>query len=150
MLMHKGHSIVGYDTEYYIGNELYPYPRIARQIRKDVRDVVREDLDGVDVVMHLAGLSNDPLGELAPGLTEDINFRGTMALARGAREAGVQRFIYASSQSMYGIADVSREVEEDNREKNPITAYAKTKWEAECQLMRLRGDPFAVAGLGPR
>jgi len=149
MLMYRGHDIVGYDTEYYKDNALDPYPCIARQIYKDLRDVTREDLAGVDVVMHLAGLSNDPLGELAPGLTEDINFRGTMALARFAKEVGVGRFIYASSQSMYGIADVSCEVEEDNSEKNPITAYAKTKWEAECQLMRLGDDRFSVTALRP-
>ena len=100
--MRKGHDIIGYDTDYYDGCELYPYPQIARQIRKDIREVTKEDLAGVDAIIHLAGLSNDPLGELNAGLTEDINYRGAMQFARCAKEAGVKRFLYASSQSMYG------------------------------------------------
>lgn len=149
LLTRKGHTITGYDTGYYAGGELYACPETYRQIRKDIRDVTKEDLAGVDVVMHLAGLSNDPLGELAPGLTEDINHRGTLSLARCAKEAGVKRFIYASSQSMYGIADVSHEVEEDSSRKNPVTAYARTKWEAEIELMRMNDACFAVTALRP-
>ncbi|RJQ48199.1 MAG: NAD(P)-dependent oxidoreductase [Gammaproteobacteria bacterium] len=149
MLMQNGHTVIGYDTGYYAGGELYAYPKIHGQICKDVRDVTRDDLRGVDAVMHLAGLSNDPLGELAPGLTEDINFRGTLLFALCAREAGVKRFIYASSQSMYGIADVSQEVEEDSSQKIPVTAYARTKWDAEIELMRMSGDGFTITALRP-
>lgn len=149
MLMRKGHDIIGYDTDYYDGCELYPYPQIARQIRKDIREVTKEDMAGVDAVIHLAGLSNDPLGELNAGLTEDINYRGAMQFARCAKESGVKRFLYASSQSMYGIADVSKEVEEDNSDKNPITAYARTKWEAECKLKDMGSENFVVTSLRP-
>jgi len=149
MLMAKGHTIVGYDTEYFNGCELLPYPTISRQIRKDIRDVNEDDLQGIDVVMHLAGLSNDPLGELNPTLTEQINYRGTMLLAEAAKKAGVKRFIYSSSQSMYGISDVGEELDEDDSEKNPITDYAKTKWRAECELKDMSSDDFSVTCLRP-
>ena len=88
--------------------------------------------------MHLAGLSNDPLGELDASLTEAINYDGSMRLGELARDAGVRRLIYASSQSMYGRAATGVELEEDDSDKNPLTAYARTKWEAEQGLMSLR------------
>ena len=103
-------------------------------------DSIEEDLKGVDCVIHLAGLSNDPLGELSPNLTEDINYTGTIRLAEMSRKAGVSRFVYASSQSMYGISDTSHELDEDNSEKNPVTAYAATKWEAEVSLKKLNSN----------
>lgn len=146
-----GFTVVGYDTGYY-GEECRVFPsagRAPRQILKDIRDAEGKDLKGIDAVIHLAALSNDPLGELNPGLTEAINLGGTLRLARLAKEAGVERFLYASSQSMYGIADVSREVEEDNSEKNPVTAYARTKWEAECALKKMGGDGFHVVCFRP-
>lgn len=149
MLLRKGHNVIGLDAGYYDGCELYPYPRITRQVRKDIRDVTPDDLAGVDAVMHLAGLSNDPLGELDAGLTEDFNYRGTLRVAQHARVEGVRRFIYASSQSMYGIADVSKEMDEDDSEKNPITAYARTKWEAECKLKDMGSENFVVTSLRP-
>ena len=101
------------------------------------------------MVIHLAALSNDPLGEFNPELTRDINFRATIKLARLARGHGVNRFIYSSSQSMYGISKVTDELDEDNGEKNPITAYAKTKWDAECELKKLCTDDFTVACFRP-
>lgn len=160
VLAGRGYEVTGYDTCYYTRNEpLYKNEyTVARQIVQDVRDITQADFTGIDAVIHLAALSNDPLGALRPGITEQINFGGTMRVAEVAKASGVKRFIYASSQSMYGVADTSAEVDEDNSEKNPVTAYAITKWEAEQALRRL-GDgnfttvffrPSTVFGASPR
>lgn len=150
-LARRGYTVVGFDTEYFDSHcQLEPFdPRVTKQIRKDMRDIEASDFAGVDAVIHLAGLSNDPLGELAPEMTHQINYLGTMRVAEMAKKAGVRRFIYASSQSMYGVADVSKEVEEDNSEKNPVTAYAKTKWQAECDLNNLAGPDFLPTHFRP-
>ena len=149
MLHDKSYEVRGYDTGYFDDCLLHPmaidYPRINR----DIRDTRIGDFEGVDAIIHLAGLSNDPLGELAPGLTEEINFTGTMKLAEIARAAGVKRFIYASSQSMYGVSNTSSELDEDDSEKNPVTAYARTKWNAEVKLKDLITDEFTVVCFRP-
>lgn len=149
LLQDQGYEVVGYDIGYYAECLLYPVKTDVRQITKDIREVSVEDFRGIDAVIHLAGLSNDPLGELSPGLTEEINLGGTLRLANAAKNAGVKRFIYASSQSMYGISDVDCELDEDNSTKNPITAYAKTKWEAECKLKELQTSNFTVVCFRP-
>ena len=113
------------------------------------RSITREDLKGVNAIIHLAGLSNDPLGEFSPELTEDINYHGTMRLAEMAKDVGVSRFVYASSQSMYGISDTCNELDEDDSEKNPVTAYAIAKWNAEQQLHSMSTDDFVVTSLRP-
>jgi nucleoside-diphosphate-sugar epimerase len=118
-------------------------------VLKDIRDVVIEDLSGIDAVVHLAALSNDPLGELSPGLTEEINLMGTIKLAELAKKAGVKRFIYSSSQSMYGISTFDGELDEYNSDKNPITSYAITKWEAEMALNKLQSENFIVTSFRP-
>ena len=120
-----------------------------QQITKDIREVETSDLAGIDAVIHLAALSNDPLGELAPGLTEEINLGGTIRLAKLAKEKGIKRFVYSSSQSMYGISDTEEELEEDKSKKNAITAYARTKWEAECELKEMNDDNFTVVCFRP-
>ena len=149
LLQSKGHQVVGLDSAYFKDCLLSPVSENFKQITKDIRDVESLDLEGVDAVIHLAGLSNDPLGELAPGLTEEINFGGSMKLATLAKEAGVKRFVYASSQSMYGISDTSNELDEDDSEKNPVTAYAIAKWNAEQKLHRMTSDDFVVTSLRP-
>ncbi len=149
MLTQKGYAVAGYDTEYYRDSALYGFPRPLRQITKDIRDAAPEDARGMDVVIHLAALSNDPLGEFDPRLTEEINFGATVALARIAKDAGVKRFVYASSQSMYGISDDDHELDEDRSKKNPLTAYAKTKWDAEGELKKLNSFDFIVVCLRP-
>ena len=149
MLIAKKYNVTGYDTGYYDGCELYSYSQQVRQIKKDIRDIDVQDLKGIDAVIHLAALSNDPLGELAPGLTDDINFKGTMKLVQCAKKMGVKRFIYSSSQSMYGISALDIELEEDNSEKNPLTAYASTKWQAECELKKLGDKDFHVICFRP-
>ncbi|MBF0570606.1 MAG: NAD(P)-dependent oxidoreductase [Candidatus Omnitrophica bacterium] len=149
MLLEKKYEVVGYDIGYYADCLLYPYNPKIKQIIKDIRDINPEDMKGIDAVIHLAALSNDPLGELAPGLTEEINFSGTIAAAKAAKKAGVKRFIYSSSQSMYGISKLDEELQEDNSEKYPLTAYARTKWEAECELARIADQNFHVISFRP-
>ncbi len=149
ILIEKSYDIVGYDIDYYRDNDLYKSACVYNRTTKDIRDIASVDLRGVDAVIHLAGLSNDPLGAFAPCLTEDINYESTLKLARLAKEAGVARFIYSSSQSMYGISDATGELDEDNSEKHPITIYAKTKWQAEVKLRELCDSRFTVISFRP-
>jgi nucleoside-diphosphate-sugar epimerase len=134
-LQSKGYEVAGYDIGYYSDCKLYDYNENYPRIQKDIRDVTLKDVQGFDAIIHLAALSNDPLGELSSGQL--------------AKQAGIKRFVYSSSQSMYGISDVDSELDEDNSEKNPITAYARTKWEAECQLKKLNDNSFSVICFRP-
>jgi len=149
VLVQKGYSVTGLDINYFLSCTLEPDHRDFRQIAKDIREVDKNDLADIDAVIHLAGLSNDPLGELDPRLTKEINFNGTLNLAKLAKESGVSRFVYASSQSMYGISDTENELDEDDSKKNPVTAYARTKWEAELDLKMMHNDDFVVACFRP-
>ena len=149
LLQTDGHQVTGFDSGYFEECFLSPVRNDFKQITKDIRDVVKSDLDNIDAVIHLAGLSNDPLGELVPGITEEINLGGAMKLATLAKEVGVKRFIYSSSQSMYGVADIDKELDEDLSSKNPVTAYAKTKWDAEVQLNQLQSESFLVCSFRP-
>jgi nucleoside-diphosphate-sugar epimerase len=148
-LKEKGYDVVGYDSGYFSENLLEHFDEDYPRVTKDIRDIAKEDLEGVDGIIHLAGLSNDPLGELSPELTEDINYNGTMRLAEMAKDVGVLRFVYASSQSMYGVSNTSSELNEDDSEKNPVTAYAIAKWNAEQKLHRMTSDDFVVTSLRP-
>ncbi len=148
-LVDRGYDVIGYDIGYYEDCYLKDAPqKLAKQIKKDIRDCEVSDFEGVDFVIHLAGLSNDPLGAFDEALTYAINYEGTMKMARCAREAGVKRFAYASSQSVYGISDTSKAADEES-EKNPITAYAKTKWKCECDMKDLCSDDFVITYLRP-
>jgi len=149
MLMDKGYEVIGYDAGFFTENLLQPVEENYQKIKKDIRDIEKKDLNGVDVIIHLAGLSNDPLGAFLPKLTEDINYTATMRLAELAKESGVSRFVYASSQSMYGISDTSDELDEDDSDKNPITAYAIAKWNAEQKLHAMSTDEFVVTSFRP-
>ena len=149
MLIEKGYKVVGYDSGFFSDNLVENYDAIYRQITKDLRDIKITDFDGIDGIIHLAGLSNDPLGEFSPKLTEDINHSGAIRLAEMAKEAGVSRFVYASSQSMYGVSDTSNELDEDDSEKNPVTAYAIAKWDAEQQLHKMSSEDFVVTSFRP-
>lgn len=148
-LIEKGYDVVGYDAGYYEDCYLIPTKQaVKKQIKKDVRDCEPSDFEGIDYVVHLAALSNDPLGDFDEKLTYAINYEGTMRVARCAKQAGVKRFAYASSQSVYGISDVSKMADEES-EKNPLTAYAKTKWKCECELKELCDDNFIITYLRP-
>ena len=153
LLQQKGFLVLGYDAQYY-DEECFLYQQqsgVLAQIFKDIRDVSLTDLQGVDAVIHLAGLSNDPVGELDSQLTKAINYEGTIKLALLAKEAGVQRFVYASSQSMYGVRAGEEEVQESDLVDTSvmITEYARTKWDAECVLHKLHSDTFTVVCFRP-
>jgi nucleoside-diphosphate-sugar epimerase len=141
-------SVCGLDTGYFSQNIVMPVFESYRQVTKDIRDISADDIAGFDAIIHLAALSNDPLGELAPELTEQINLQATIRLATLAKLAGVKRFIYSSSQSMYGVAETEQELDEEAA-KHPITAYARTKWDAEQALFELADDQFTIVAFRP-
>jgi nucleoside-diphosphate-sugar epimerase len=149
MMMALGHEVVGLDTGYYRDGWLFSDPKllaaIPRTIIKDLRHVEPSDLAGFDAVVHLAELSNDPLGENRPELTFEINHQGSLDLARKAKSAGVKRFVYASSCSVYGVG--SGEFLSETSPVNPQTAYAKCKVLVERDVGALAADDFSVTFL---
>lgn len=147
VLIKEGYGVVGLDTDFYEGIDKTNYE--IKQIKKDIRNVELGDLNEIDSIIHLAALSNDPLGEFNKELTKEINFKSTIKLAKLAKQAGIKRFVYASSQSMYGISNTKDELDEDNSEKNPITEYAKTKWDAELEIKKLGSKEFIVVCFRP-
>ncbi len=152
-----GHEVVGLDTMLYAGCDFGEEHASVALLRTDVRDVVPRELEGFDAVVHLAALSNDPVGELDRELTFDINLEGTVTLARAAREAGVRRFVFASSCSMYGASGGDDLLDED-APLRPLTVYAESKVRAEERLAALSGPDFVpvfmrnatVYGVSPR
>jgi nucleoside-diphosphate-sugar epimerase len=143
MLIDRKHAVLGLDTGYFercvIGEAPVP---LEREIRKDVRAIEADDLTCLDAVVHLAALSNDPMGEIDPGLTDQINHLGTLRLARKAREAGVSRFVFSSSCSMYGASEESAPLTE-LASFNPVSAYAWSKVHSEEGLRALADDRFS-------
>ncbi len=149
-LLKKNYQVIGYDTDYFYDCNLTDKNiKLTKQIKKDIRNITEDDLDEIDIVIHLAGLANDPLGEFDPKLTNDINYQSTIKLAELSKIKKVKRFIYASSQSMYGVSDLQEELDEENSKKNPVTAYARTKWEAEKKIKNLGNDDFTVVMFRP-
>jgi len=142
VLRTAGHEVVGVDT-YFYANERYEAMRGGfLNLHKDIRDFVPEDFEGFDAVVHLAALSNDPLGELNPELTHEINHHATLHMAQLAREARVERFLYASTCSVYGLAN-QEELATEESPLRPLSAYAVSKIRAEEDLARLADDHFS-------
>ena len=142
LLQQAGHDVAGMDTDFYRDCDFGRGPdRTVRTIDRDIRDVQSSDLKGFDAVVHLAALSNDPLGDLHAELTYDINHRATVRLAKAAREAGVSRFLFSSSCSNYGAAG-DRVLDEDSP-FNPVTPYGVSKVRAEQDLVGLANDEFS-------
>lgn len=142
-LIRSGYEVVGFDTGFFESNIILDnlLPKY-KKITKDIREVKSSDLVGFDAVIHLSALSNDPMGEINPELTEEINYRSSVRLAKLARQAGVKRFIFSSSCSVYGITKSG--VVDENSKVNPLTAYAKSKVKTENDLKRLATDIFFV------
>ena len=142
MLQEAGHDVTGLDTFFYEGCDLGDDASVFPTLRMDIRDITTDVLEGYEGIVHLAALSNDPLGELDEELTREINFRGTVELARKAKEAGVRRFVFASSCSMYGAA-AGDELITEEAPLRPLTAYAESKVRAEEALSELADGDFA-------
>ncbi len=141
-LLRLGMQVTAVDTGYYRSGWLYHgTPLTAPTQFKDIRHISAADLEGVDAVVHMAELSNDPLGQLLPNITYDINHHGSMRLAQLAKAAGVRRFVYMSSCSVYGVA-TEGDVTEDSP-VNPQTAYAECKTLVERDLRALADDTFS-------
>ena len=145
-LQARGHEIVGLDTGYYRDGWLFSdsklVPGFPRTINRDIRNIQAEDLEGIDAVVHMAELSNDPLGANVPELTFQINHQASVRLAELAKAAGARRFIYTSSCSVYGVADGDEPMTELSP-TNPQTAYARCKTLVERDVAALASSDFS-------
>lgn len=141
MFTAAGHDVVGLDTDLFAGCDFgTPAPRIP-EIHKDLRNVSIADLKGFEAIIHLAALSNDPLSNLDPSLTYDINHQASVRLAELAKQAGVSRFVFSSSCSTYGSA--GDEFLDEEATLNPVTPYGESKVFVECDIAALASDHFS-------
>src|SRR6476469_7612737 len=141
VLRDAGHDVTGLDSGFFADCVLGPAPADPPDIRVDLRDVTREQLEGFEAVIHLAALSNDPLGALAPQITYDINHHASVRLARLAKEAGVRRFLYASTCSVYGAA--GQVLVAESAPLKPLTPYAESKVRVEDDVAALADESFS-------
>ncbi|GAB4463370.1 MAG: SDR family oxidoreductase [Elainellaceae cyanobacterium] len=142
LLLERGFDVVGVDTGFYKVGWLYNGTnKTAKTLNKDIRHITLEDLEGVEAVVHMAELSNDPTGQLSPTITYDINHKGSVRLAELAKQAGVRRFVYMSSCSVYGVASEGDVTEETP--VNPQTAYAECKTFVERDVKPMADDNFS-------
>jgi nucleoside-diphosphate-sugar epimerase len=141
LLKEGGHEVVGCDLDLFAGCAWEPMPQPDREIVCDVRSLTARDLGGFDCLMHLAAISNDPMGDLDPEITRSINARGSIALAQAAKAAGVPRFLFSSSCSIYGQAEDRPLAEDDTL--NPVSVYAESKIAAEEGIAPLADRDFS-------
>ena len=148
MLIKSGYTVIGLDTAYFGKDCEFFKPDIDRiqTLHKDIRLIEEADLEGIDYICHLAALSNDPMGEIDEQVTYAINYEASVALAKLAKKAGVKRYIYSSSCSLYGIAQDGRSMAENDAFK-PETVYAKSKVVTEQAILPLSDKDFAVTSL---
>ena len=142
LLLERGHEVIAVDTGFYKTGWLYNGTELtAKTLNKDIRLITSEDLQGVDAIVHMAELSNDPTGQLSPTITYDINHKGSVRLAELAKQTGVRRFVYMSSCSVYGVATEGDVTEESAI--NPQTAYAECKALVERDVKPMADDNFS-------
>src|SRR4051812_26288436 len=137
-----GHVVVGVDAYFFENGAIGPIQAPNQVLRKDIRDLAASDLKSIDAVVHLAALSNDPLGNLNGQLTYDINHLASVHLAKLAKQAGVRRFLYSSSCSTYGAAGMD-EILDERAAFNPVTPYGESKVRAEQDIAKLEDSSFS-------
>jgi len=142
ILEEAGHDVTGLDTFFYEECTYGPEVAAPPALRRDIRDVEAAELEGFEAVVHLAALSNDPLGDIRSDLTYDINHRGSVRLAQLAKQAGVGRYLFSSSCSLYGAADGDEMIDEQGV-FNPVTPYGESKVWAERDIVPLADDDFS-------
>lgn len=147
ILKQAGHTVTGVDVNLFEGCEWEPFVKPDKELVKDVRDLTEKDLDGIDAICHLAAISNDPMGDMDPEITYSINRDGSVKLAKLAKSAGVGRYLFSGSCSVYGKGDDPELALAEVDTLNPLTAYAKSKIETEEQTAGLADDGFTVAWL---
>ncbi len=145
ILKDRGFYVAGVDSDFFRGCEWHEPAKPDEEMLLDIRDLTVDHLKGFDTVIHLAALSNDPMGAVDPDMTYSINLRGSIRLAENAKEAGAERFLFAGSCSVYGQGE-SLDLDESAR-LNPLTAYAESKIDAEKAILALAGDNFSPASL---
>lgn len=141
LLLERGYDVVGLDTDLFARSTLMPFTEVVPNLGVDVRNVSIEALEGFDSIIHLAGLSNDPLGDLVPANTHEINYEATVRLARMAKDVGVDRFLFSSSCSNYAGGD--GQLQDENTPMNPVTPYAVSKAQSEVDLAALASPDFS-------
>jgi nucleoside-diphosphate-sugar epimerase len=140
LLQEAGHTVTGCDLDLFDGCEWESFVRPEHEFIKDMRELTERDLDGHDVICHLAAISNDPMGDLDPELTYSVNREGSITLAQRAKRAGVGRFLFSGSCSVYGKGGKLDLEEEDPLD--PLTAYARSKIDTEAAVSKLADDSF--------
>jgi nucleoside-diphosphate-sugar epimerase len=141
VMLAAGHDVVGLDTDLFAGCEFGQVAQEIPEIRKDLRDLTKKDLEGFDAVVHFAALSNDPLGNLDPEVTYSINHRASVRLAELAKQSGVRRFVFSSSCSTYGAA--GDDFLDEKAALNPVTAYAESKVWVERDITPMADKHFS-------
>ncbi len=141
LLLEKNYKVTGFDTDFF-KKEILPISNSYTKITKDIRTISEADLKGIDAIIHLSALSNDPMGQINPSLTSEINFESSVKLAKLAKKNGVRRFLFSSSCSIYGIA--KEDTVSEQSPVNPLTAYAKSKVDTERELIKLADSSFCV------
>lgn len=141
MLVEAGHEVVGLDSDIFVGSAFSDPPVKITELKLDIRDVKPDVFQGIDAVLHLAAISNDPIGNLNPELTYEINHRASVRLARLAKDAGCTRFVFSSSCSTYGAA--GDDILGEEAAFNPVTPYGHSKVLVEQDVAKLAGDDFS-------